>query len=286
MLKNTFQHIPGIGKQTEARIWSAGVTDWDCLKAPHRTNLPGKKAAALAAGCRESRMQFDSGNPAYFEKLLSASLGWRIFPEFRQHTVYLDIETDGLDSYYGRITTIALYDGVDIFWYVQGQNLDDFLTDIKKYTVVVTYNGKTFDVPFIQEYFRTNLPHAHIDLRYVLASLGYKGGLKRCEKSLGVGRGSLDGIDGAFAPLLWEEYQIRGSRDALETLLAYNIKDVVNLETLMVKAYNLKIAETPFARTHRIPLPGAPQIPFKPHRQTVERIRARLDSASPYPFRY
>jgi uncharacterized protein YprB with RNaseH-like and TPR domain len=284
MLKNTFQHIPGIGKKTEERIWSAGVEDWDNLGKPQRINLPGKKVETLAAYCRESREQFAGGNPAYFEDRLSASLGWRLFPEFRDHTVYLDIETDGLDSYYGHITTIALYDGTDIFWYIKGQNLDDFKADIKKYKVIVTYNGKTFDVPFIQEYFRIKLSHAHIDLRYVLASLGYKGGLKRCEKSLGVGRGELEGIDGAFAPLLWREYQIYNSKEALETLLAYNIEDVVNLETLMVMAYNLKIADTPFAETHLIPLPQAPKIPFKPHRQTVAKIRARLFAANPYTY--
>ena len=286
MLKNTFQHISGIGKKTEERIWMAGAKDWDCLDEPHRIDLPGKKVAALATNCLESRAHFASGNPVYFEKRLSASLSWRIFPEFRKHTAYLDIETDGLDSYYGKITTIALYDGVDIFWYVQGKNLDDFVRDIKKYKVVVTYNGKTFDVPFIQAYFRINLSHAHIDLRYVLASLGYKGGLKQCEKLLGVGRGSLEGIDGAFAPLLWEEYQIRNSKEALETLLAYNIEDVVNLETLMVKAYNLKIADTPFAKSHLMPLPKSPEMPFTPHRPTVEKIRARLYSADPYPYRY
>jgi uncharacterized protein YprB with RNaseH-like and TPR domain len=284
MLKNTFQHIPGIGKKTEERIWSAGVVDWDCLDKPQPINLPRKTVETLASYCRESREQFTGGNPAYFEGLLSASLGWRLFPEFRDHTVYLDIETDGLDSYYGHITTIALYDGADIFWYIKGKNLDDFVADIQKYKVVVTYNGKTFDIPFIQECFRIKLPHAHIDLRYVLASLGYKGGLKRCEKSLGLDRGSLEGIDGAFAPLLWKEYQIHNSREALETLLAYNIEDVVNLETLMVMAYNLKIADTPFAKTHLVPLPRAPEIPFRPHRPTVEKIRARLYASNPYAY--
>lgn len=164
---------------------------WDSLDTAHRVVLPAKQAALLAGACRESEVQFSRGNPVYFEKLLAASLTWRLFPEFRDRTAYLDIETDGLDIYDGHITTIALYDGQEVFWYVQGQNLDDFVDDIKKYQVVVTYNGKTFDIPFIQEYFRIKLPHAHIDLRYVLASLGYKG-LKRCEKALGVGRGDLE----------------------------------------------------------------------------------------------
>ena len=284
MLKNTFQHIPGIGRKTEEKIWAAGISDWKVLDKDQYADLPPRARTALGPGCRESQARLRSGNQRYFEKRLPASLAWRLFPEFRDRTVYLDIETDGLDAYYGHITTIAMYDGRDIRWYVKGRNLDDFSEDIRKYQVLVTYNGKTFDVPFIESNLRITLPQAHIDLRYVLAGLGYKGGLKSCEHSLGVGRGDLAGIDGAFAPLLWKEYQIRNSKAALETLLAYNIEDVVNLETLMVKAYNLNVAATPFAQTHRIELPQEPTSPFKPHHPTVERIRSRLLAAPPYTY--
>ena len=70
------------------------------------------------------------------------------FPSSGNSTVYLDIETTGLDRYFNDITTIALYDGHVIKTYVQGQNLDDFIEDIYKYKVIVTYNGKSFDIPF------------------------------------------------------------------------------------------------------------------------------------------
>jgi len=284
MLKNTFQHIPGIGSKTEKKIWAAVITDWNLVAEYPNNRLPRKTMAALQDYCPESQKQLDRGNPVYFEKLLPATLVWRLFPEFRDHAAYLDIETDGLDSYYGHITTIALYDGRDIFWYINGRNLDDFAADIQKYQVLVTYNGKTFDIPFIQSYLRIKLPQAHIDLRYVLASLGYKGGLKRCERALGVGRTDLEGIDGAFAPLLWREYQIRNDRAALETLLAYNIADVVNLETLMVEAYNLKIAMTPFAETKRVERPPTPLLPFEPDREAVAKIRSRALAMNPYAY--
>ena len=88
--------------------------------------------------------------------------------------------------------------------------------------------------PFLRDRLGCPLDQAHIDLRYVLASLGYKGGLKKCETALGIDRGDLDGVDGSLAVLLWEEYRKTGSPKALDTLLAYNIEDVVNLETLMV----------------------------------------------------
>jgi hypothetical protein len=36
-------------------------------------------------------------NPNYFSDRLPFNQTWRIFPEFRESTAYLDIETTGLD---------------------------------------------------------------------------------------------------------------------------------------------------------------------------------------------
>ena len=120
---------------------------------------------------------------------------------------------------------------------------------------------------------RTKLNHSHIDLRYVLRSLGYSGGLKGCEHQLGLDRGDLEGVDGFFAVLLWNEFQRSGDKRVLETLLAYNIEDAINLEMLMVMAYNLKLKETPFEVTHELELPVRPEIPFKPDMRVVENIK-------------
>jgi len=59
----------------------------------------------------------------------------------------------------------------------------------------------------------------------------------------------------------------------LETLLAYNIQDVVNLEILMVFAYNLKLEETPFIETHLLETPLAPRCPFRADLETIEKVR-------------
>lgn len=188
--------------------------------------------------------------------------------------MYLDIETTGL-GYYDSITTIALFDGRSISWYINGQNLDDFVKDIFKYRLIISYNGKSFDIPFIERFFGIKMDHAHIDLRFVLSSLGYKGGLKACETALGIDRGDIKGIDGFFAVLLWNDYLKNKNQKALETLLAYNIEDVVNLEKLMTIAYNMNISNTPFSSLElpetQLPL----QIPFKADKETVERIKNR-----------
>ena len=273
MLKNTFIHIPGIGSVTEQHLWDSGILDWNTPFNKTQVPIsPGRKIT-ITHGIEASRLHLNRNDSAYFSTQLPSNQSWRLFPEFRESTVYLDIETTGLERDYSDITTIALYDGTTIQTYVHGQNLNDFVDDIQKYNVIVSYNGKCFDVPFIENYFGIQLNHAQIDLRYILGSLGYKGGLKGCERQLGMDRGDLSDIDGFFAVLLWNEYKKSGNQQALDTLLAYNIQDTVNLESLMVAAYNMKIKETPFYGSHLIPSPGVPDNPYSADLKTVDRIK-------------
>lgn len=273
MLTHTFSHIPGIGQATEKRLWQAGVTCWKKWQdqPPVRLQNSSLKEAADLLHKSEQALQAD---PSFFTSHLATNEQWRIFPHYRDVTAYIDIETTGL-SEDADLTTIALYDGKEVRYYVNGRNLDEFLDHIYNYKVLVSYNGKAFDIPFLERYFRIQLNHAQIDLRYVLARLGFKGGLKGCEKMLGISRGGLDGVDGYFAVLLWQEYEKYNDEKALETLLAYNIEDTVNLETLMVKAYNLNVAGTPFSSDLAIPQPEPPLLPFQADPDCVERIKKR-----------
>ena len=75
---------------------------------------------------------------------------------------------------------------------------------------------------------------------------------------------------------LWEEYLRNGNVKALETLLAYNIQDVVNLETLMILAYNLKLKETPFTETHLLETPLAPACSFRADLETIEKVKREM----------
>jgi uncharacterized protein YprB with RNaseH-like and TPR domain len=274
MLINSFIHIQGVGAITEQRLWESGLRDWDSFSGNLRFPISPSRKYFLEKGIEESKVNLTNNNPSYFSKRLPSNQCWRLFPEFRESTVYLDIETTGLDRHFNDITTIALYDGDIIQTYVQRHNLDDFIQDIKKYKVIVTYNGKSFDVPFLEHYFNIRLDQAHIDLRYVLYSLGFRGGLKGCERQLEMDRGDLKDIDGFFAVLLWEDYQRTGDQKALDTLLAYNVQDTVSLENLMVTAYNRNLRQTPFYRTHIIDDPILPLNPFRADLATVDRIKS------------
>jgi uncharacterized protein len=283
MLINSFVHVPGIGLKTEQRLWAAGVLSWEDLREPGPAGLPAAKLRLLRDHCRLPAACLEE--PRYFAELLPPSQCWRLFPHFRHTTAFLDIETTGAAGWDDEITAISLWDGRGLSCYVQGENLQAFADDIQRYEVIVTYNGKCFDVPIIERAFGIRLAQSHIDLRFLLQQLGYKGGLKGCEKRFGLDRGELDGVDGYFAVLLWQEYRRSGDPRARETLLAYNIEDTVNLETLMVHTYNLNIAGTPFAESHRLPLPTRPVLPFRADPNLVSRLKERMRAQAPHLYR-
>jgi uncharacterized protein YprB with RNaseH-like and TPR domain len=266
MLAHTFCHVPGIGEETECRLWSTGVTSWD-LAIGHASIRP-----SWTRYIQESIGHYENRNVGYFADNLPSNQHWRLYWDFRGACAFVDIETTGF--WPGEITTAVLYDGRTIRHYVNGDNLNEFPRDIKDYALLVTYNGKTFDIPFIERFFRIRLSQAHIDLRYMLHGLGLKGGLKGCERQLGIARPGLEGVDGLFAVLLWQEYRRQRNVKALETLLAYNIQDTLSLHSLMNHAHNQKVTAMPSSDRYCLPTPQLPKVPFAVDRTTVERLLA------------
>jgi uncharacterized protein YprB with RNaseH-like and TPR domain len=273
MLIHTFCHIPRVGTRAEHRLWNAGIHTWDDLSSAGPEALAGTRAAdaEIDRFLDQSRIALATEDPAFFAHLLPGHLHWRLYPDFQDSVAYLDIETTGT-NHNDHVTTIALYDGRTIRFYVHGYNMHEFPDDLARYKVLVTYNGKQFDVPYLERAFRIRIPQVHIDLRFVLASMGYTGGLKGCEKQLGIDRGQLDGVNGYFAVLLWREFRKTGNARALETLLSYNIADTVNLAHLMIAAYNQKLATTPFDSRRCLEAHDAPPSPFIPDPDVLAKL--------------
>jgi hypothetical protein len=280
MLTRTFRHIPGIGPQTEARLWARGVASWDDLTADPAV-VPASKRAMLVDLLERSRVALAADDAGFFGDRLKPADQWRLFANFPESIAYVDIETTGARPGEDAVTTIALYDGRNVRTYIQGENLLEFCDDIEDYKVLCTFNGRCFDAPVLERCLGARLPAAHIDLRCVMGGLGYKGGLKKVEKVFGVDRAELDGVDGYFAVVLWNEWERTGNRAALETLAAYNVLDVLGLEVLLREAFNLYLEDTPFYAELACPGPH-PVPPANPHVADiglVEELKGRISAA-------
>ncbi len=236
MLEHTFIHIPGIGPKTEQHLWRHGILTWKHFLSNKETPLSPARDTFVRQNLEASIQNMDNIH-FFLDKLSSGDL-WRVFNKFKDKAVYLDIETSGLYQGIDEITIIGIYDGKTVKTFVQGINLAEFESEINTYELVITFNGAQFDLPFIRRQFpNISLPPAHIDLRFFLKKLGYRGGLKAIEKSFGLPRASsIDGIDGYEAVLLWKAYQW-GDESALDRLIQYNTADIVHLKPLMEKGY-------------------------------------------------
>ena len=154
---------------------------------------------------------------------------------------YLDIETTGLSLYDCELTVIGI--GLEEGTEVQIiQLIEDDLYEQRLMKVlecadeIYTYNGSRFDLPFIRTQLGVDLSRCfkHRDLMYDCWRYDLKGGLKVVERKLGIER-QLKGVDGYVAVQLWWDYVNNGNPDSLQTLLAYNAEDVVNLQEVRRK---------------------------------------------------
>ncbi len=151
----------------------------------------------------------------------------------QQKRCYFDIET----SYNRQITVLGVYyETGETVQLIQGEITPHKLSKIFRNTRAYSYNGSRFDIPVIKKCTGFNIENFACtrDLMYDCWDNNLKGGLKKVEKILGIGR-ETEGIDGKEAMRLWEEYSSYGSREALDTLLQYNYEDVKNLEILRRK---------------------------------------------------
>lgn len=239
VLRQTFLHIDGVGYRTEERLWRSGVRSWNEFPAgSSRIPIPARLRARIGDELARSEEALRKGRHSYFATGLPSREHWRALPEFRGRIAYLDIETTGLSIGRDAITVVGVYDGERERSFVKGVNLGELPKALASTKLLVTYNGAQFDVPFLRRAFpRMRLDQIHVDLRYPLRRLGYRGGLKAIEEQVGIDRSDeTTGLRGFDAVRLWEAYR-RGDEGALDLLLQYNMEDVVNLEALARLAY-------------------------------------------------
>ncbi|HEY5958193.1 MAG TPA: ribonuclease H-like domain-containing protein, partial [Polyangiaceae bacterium] len=230
MLQHTFIHADGVGPATERKLWAAGIHTWDDFLERHREDkIPFRNLKRLEPIVAESRLALDRRDVGYFAGRLKSVEQWRVYRDFCNQAAFVDIETTGLSPDFDQITIVGLFAGGKFHVFVEGQNLGDFPQVVAEYPLWITFNGAQFDLPFLRKQFPGCGPLAHIDLRYPLAKLGYRGGLKQIERTLDIQRPAhLHEVDGYEAVRLWSAHR-RGKSGALEKLIDYCRHDVVNM---------------------------------------------------------
>ena len=240
LLPATFLHAPTIGKTMEQRLWNLGFLTWESIlgkENPADVPLTKLQRESLLPVLERSMVAFENQDWLWFAQNIPAREHWRMAPYLTERIGYMDIETNGgyLPS---DITVIGLYDGYESRIYVKDSPkmpLTKFGEEYERVALWVTFFGSAFDLPFLRRRF-TEYPfnQPHIDLCHALGRLGYKGGLKRIEQEMGITRvEEVEGITGYEAIHLWNLWERRKDREALERLIAYNRADIENLEILL-----------------------------------------------------
>ncbi|GGO02642.1 ribonuclease H-like domain-containing protein [Haloarcula pellucida] len=228
-VENSFIGVDGVGEQTERSIWEQGITHWDEFEPGV---VGGKRGDRIQRFIEEGRDHLDAADVAYFDQQFPNSEQWRLYETFRDRACFFDIETTGLDQQRNRVTTVSLHQDGETETLVAGDDLTagNLRAAFADADLLVTFNGKRFDVPFLEANFDVDLQRPHLDLLYTCKKIGLSGGLKQVEQDIGIERDRPD-ISGRDAVRLWREHE-SGRGGALETLVSYNREDTVNLRTL------------------------------------------------------
>ena len=227
MIKHTLLHLPGIGRETEFRLWRSGILDWKDLLETRLATRPEVRGAIEASGDA-----LEKNDVGYFFSLLPSSERWRVFPDFGPRFAAVDIETTGL-SIYDALTVVGVEIDGEYQVFIRGSNLEDAVPILESALGLLTFNGTLFDLPFLRRTFPgIRLPSVHLDLRFLGRRVALRGPLKEVERIAGFHRPrQLEDLGGYAATVLWSKFE-HGDLPALELLVEYNAADTCVLRPL------------------------------------------------------
>jgi uncharacterized protein YprB with RNaseH-like and TPR domain len=230
-IENSFIPVRGVGPKTERKLWDNGVMHWSDFSG----DVVGEtRAERIDSFIETARRRLDQREMAFFEHTVPDAEHWRLYENCREETCFLDIETTGLDRYSERVTTVSLHQAGETRTLVRGQDLtaDRLRSALGDASLLVTFNGRRFDVPFLEASFDCSIELPHADLMSMCREIDCSGGLDEVERAFGIERDRPD-ISGRDAVHLWYRYERDGDDDALETLIEYNREDTENMRPLM-----------------------------------------------------
>lgn len=247
MITATFQLDGCCGPRREQRLWEAGVTEWSqYAAAASGAQLRGEADAALRQAIATARAALASEDADRLASLLPTAERWRLFGALNEDAAYLDIETNDDVIGFASISAIGWLDRRGVRLLLAGRDLERFPELARGWSMLVTFNGLSFDVPILRRAFpEWQPPAAHVDLRHLLARIGVCGGLKAIEARLSALHlrrpGHLAGLTSTNTGWLFRRGR-EGDVESLRRFAEYNLYDVIALPTLMAHAYNALVS--------------------------------------------
>ena len=241
MIQKSFLFLDGIKERTEHNIWNQGINNWDSFLGADRVKGIGKlRKGYYDRQLKRANSELYGLNSEYFLRFPQSEM-WRLYGFFKDECVFLDIETTGVEKS-DDITVIGLYDGLETKTMIEGINMDFYKLkrELMKYKLIVTFNGSTFDVPFIKKRYPKLLPNIpNFDLRVACNRVGLNGGLKEIERKMGIKRNKvIEKMYGGDVLLLWKMFRASGDEHYLRLLVEYNEDDVFNLKKIADYVYD------------------------------------------------
>lgn len=235
----------GIGEAKETNLKSKGYQTIEDLR-DHPSY--SKRAGEFMDLLEESPLEcINQCFPASHPKMLYSS-PYKDVEDF----LFFDIETLGLKDYPVILIGIAriIDDKIKVIQYL-ATNLDEekemisnFFSNLDDKTVFVSFNGRSFDLPFIRNRAnhhrlpRNNLDHQHLDLLY-FSRRTWGGHLPNCrlqtiEKHL-FNMERHEDVPSSQVPAFYMKYYKTGNIGPLIPIIEHNKEDVITLARILSK---------------------------------------------------
>jgi uncharacterized protein YprB with RNaseH-like and TPR domain len=237
VITQTFLILDRISYGKEQKIKEKGITDWQAfLEKDKIKGISKVNKTIYDVNLLDARRALFDGDSSYFIGKLPDKENWRLYSRFREEAVFLDIEVSGIERN-SFPTVVGLSDGINTKQMITGINLDfrALKIELAKYKLIITFNGSSFDIPFLKKRYPDLIPRIpHVDVKHLCIKHRLSGGLKEIEKKLGIKRRNLivEQLYNGDPFLLWRMYRGSGDEYYLKHLLEYNEEDVTNLKTI------------------------------------------------------
>ena len=251
-MNNNLKLLPKIGIKTEENLKNKGYSTIESLKNHDKYGDVASKFMKNLDEMTYCQVIELLDNNKYSKKCRDNVLK-SISLTDSENVKFMDIETKGLSNVPIILIGVAEIKGNDIVAsqyflrnYTEEANIiDAYLSHLDEDSVHVTFNGKTFDVPFIKNrciYNRidANLDRAHLDLMYFAKSMwGEK--LPNCQlqtieqEMFGIKR--VGDVPGQYIPGYYDTYLDKNNIGPVVPIIEHNAQDIISLASFLEKMY-------------------------------------------------